>query len=63
MRPEFLERMPLVDGGVVLHAGIAALPGGLGNFAHQVTSLVDLGRFAAVYLAGDEVLVALHGAQ
>ena len=54
--------MPLVDGGVVLHAGIAALPGGLGNFAHEVASLIDLGRFAALYLAGSEVLVALDGA-
>ena len=31
MRPVFLQVCQLVDGGVVLHAGVAALPGGFGD--------------------------------
>src|ERR1700733_7701909 len=57
-----LGRVPLVDGGVVLHARIAALPGSLSNFPHEVASLVNLGRFATLYLAGGEVQVPLHSA-
>ena len=31
MRAVFLRGVPAVDGGVVLHAGIAAVPGGVGR--------------------------------
>src|SRR3546814_13589346 len=31
--------VPVVDRGVELHAGIGALPGGLGELAHEVTGL------------------------
>ena len=31
-----LRSVPAVDGGVVLHAGIAAVPGGVGNFVEQL---------------------------
>ena len=44
MRPVFLRGVPAVDGGVELHAGIAALVGGLGDLAHQLAGAVGLGR-------------------
>ena len=31
-----LAGVPAVDGGVVLHAGVAALPGGFGDLVHEV---------------------------
>ena len=31
--------MPVVDGGVVLHAGVAAQPGCLSNLSHHIASL------------------------
>ncbi len=34
-----LRGVPLVDGGVELHAGIAAAPGGVGNAAEQIAGL------------------------
>src|ERR1700758_2328379 len=37
-----LRRVPTIYGGVVLHAGIAAVPGGLGNHPHQVFGFVGL---------------------
>ena len=36
IRAVFLRGVPAVDGGVVLHAGIAAVPGGFGNLVEQV---------------------------
>ena len=39
-----LAGVPLVDGGVVLHAGVAALPGGFGELVHEVAGLVLLDR-------------------
>src|ERR1700722_19912069 len=54
--------MPLVDGGVVLHAGIAALPDSFGDFAHPLASVVGLYGLAVLHGAGGEVLVALNGA-
>src|ERR1700726_5026451 len=54
--------MPLVDGGVVLHAGVAALPGSFGDLAHEVASLEYLGWFATLDLAGGEILIPLDGA-
>ena len=37
-----LGSVPAVDGGVELHAGIAAVPGGFGDLAQQVARLVGL---------------------
>ena len=44
MRAVFLRGVPAVDGGVELHAGIAALVRGFGDLAHQVAGLVALHR-------------------
>ncbi len=38
--------MPLVDGVVVLHAGVGAAPGGEGDLLPQVAGLDRLGDFA-----------------
>ena len=38
--------VPVVDGGVVLHARIAAHPGGLGDLLHQLAGLVGAHRLA-----------------
>jgi hypothetical protein len=54
--------MPLVDGGVVLHAGVAALPGSFGDLAHEVASFEDFGWFSTLDLAGGEILIPLDGA-
>jgi len=40
-------RVPAVDRGVVLHAGIAALPSSFGNFMEQFASLVRADHVAA----------------
>ena len=37
-----LAGVPAVDCGVVLHAGVAAVPGGFGNFAEQFFGFVGL---------------------
>ncbi len=37
-----LRGVPAVDGGVVLHAGIAAVPGGVGNLVEQVFGFVGV---------------------
>ena len=39
-----LARMPAVDGGVELHAGVAALVGGFGDLLHQVARLCSASR-------------------
>ena len=39
-----LAGVPAVDGGVVLHAGVAALPGGFSDSVHDVAGLVSLYR-------------------
>ena len=53
--------MPPVDGGVELHAGIAAQPGGLGDLVHDVAGLVVLDRLVVLYGVGGEVAVGLVG--
>ena len=58
MRAVFLRGVPAVDGGVVLHAGIAALPGGFGDLVQQVAGLVGLDDVAVLDGAGGEVGVA-----
>ena len=44
--------VPAVDGGVVLHAGVAALPGGFGDLVHEVAGLVLLDGLAVLDGAG-----------
>ena len=53
--------MPAVDGGVVLHAGVAALPGGFGDGVHDVAGAVFLDRSAVLDGAGVEGGVGLDG--
>ena len=53
--------VPAVDGGVVLHAGIAALPGGFGDLVHEVAGLVGLDGRAVLDGAGGELAVVLPG--
>ena len=62
MRAVFLLVCQLVDGGVELHAGIAAEPGGLGDLAHDVAGLVGLDGLVVLDGVGGEVAVALVGA-
>ncbi len=54
--------MPAIDGRVVLHAGIAALPGGFGHFAHQIASAEFLHGLSVVHVAGPPIAVLFHGA-
>ena len=57
-----LAGVPLVDDGVVLHAGVAALPGGFGDLGHDVASLVGgVGR-AVLDGLGGEIAIAFYGA-
>src|SRR3954469_2869950 len=56
-----LRSVPAVDGGVVLHAGIAASPGGVGNFEEQVFGFESLHGPAIANGAGGEVGVAQDG--
>ena len=53
-----LRGVPAVDGGVELHAGIAAVPGGFGNFAQQFFGFVGLNDIAGANGTGGEVGVA-----
>src|SRR6185312_3050346 len=53
--------VPTVDRGVVLHAGIAAAPGGVGNLEEQVLGLEGLHRAAVFHRASGEVGVTHHG--
>ena len=54
-------RVPAVDGGIVLHAGIAALPGGFGNFCHQVFGFVGSDYSAIHDGFGGKIGVAHYG--
>ena len=53
--------VPAVDGGIELHAGIAAVPGSFGDLAQEIAGLVGLVRGAVLNVAGGEVGVALGG--
>src|SRR3989304_5331956 len=44
--------VPAVDGGVVLHAGVGALPGRPGDVPHQVAGVVLLADLAGHHVAG-----------
>src|SRR5580704_8126492 len=50
-----LRCVPAIDRGVVLHAGIAAVPGGLGNFSEEVFGFVGLHYSAVGDRLGGEV--------
>src|SRR3972149_4783631 len=54
--------VPVVDGGVVLHAGVGALPGGLGDAAHELAGAVRVGGLAGGDVAGAPLAVHLDGA-
>ena len=54
--------MPVVDGGVVLHARIAADPGRFGDLAHQVARLVGLHRLAVTHRTRRPLAVVQHRA-
>src|ERR1700685_1582425 len=53
--------VPAVDGGVVLHAGVAAVPGGFGNFPQQLFGFVGVHDAAVLNFLGGEVGVADDG--
>ena len=57
-----LAGVPLVDGGVELHARVAAEPGGLGDLVHDVARLVGLDRPVVLDGVGGEFAVGLVGA-
>ena len=61
MRAVFLHGMPAVDGGIELHAGVAALVRGFGDLAHQVARLVALHRLAVDTRLGPPVAVVDDG--
>src|SRR5258708_13340508 len=56
-----LRSVPAIDGGVVLHSGIAAVPGGLGNFAHQFLGFVSFYDSAIAHGFRGKIGVADYG--
>ena len=56
-----LARVPAVDGGVVLHAGVAALPGSFGDVVHDVAGAVLLDGSAVLDGPGEEGVVVEDG--
>ena len=56
-----LRGVPAIGGGVVLHAGIAAVPGGVGDLAQQVARLEGLDGAAVFHGLGAEFAVAHDG--
>ena len=50
--------VPAVDGGIVLHSGVAALPGGFGKFCQQIFRFVSVDYATVDDGAGGEVGVA-----
>ena len=54
--------MPLVDGGVELHSGIAAEPGGLGDLVHDLARLVAVDGLVVLDGVGVVLLVVFVGA-
>ena len=57
-----LAGVPAVDGGVVLHAGVAALPGGFGDLVHEVAGLYSLTGLRSLTVRVEKVAVGLDGA-
>ncbi len=56
-----LRGVPAICGGVVLHAGIAAVPGGFGNFLEKIFGFVGLHDVAVADCFGGEIGVAEYG--
>src|ERR1700723_1120539 len=56
-----LRCVPAIYSGVVLHAGIAAVPGGFGNFLKQAFGFVGLHDVAVADCFGGEIGVADYG--
>ena len=56
-----LRGVPAIGGGVVLHAGIAAVPGGFGNFLQKIFGFVSLHNAAVLHFFGGEIGVADYG--
>ena len=56
-----LARVPAVDGGVVLHAGVAAVPGGIGHALEEVARAEFFHGLAVVDVAGPPVAVVFDG--
>src|SRR6202035_4692725 len=53
--------VPAIDGGVVLHSGIATVPGGFGNLAHHFFGFVSGDDCAVANRLGGEIGVADNG--
>jgi hypothetical protein len=53
--------VPAVDGGIELHAGIAAAPGGVGNLEEQIFSFESVQRTAVSHRFRAEVGIAEDG--
>src|SRR6185437_3448890 len=56
-----LRRVPAVDGGVELHARIAAVPGGVGDLLHELGGGISFDRLAAAHGLGGELAIRLNG--
>ena len=56
-----LRSVPAVDGRVVLHAGIAAVPGGFGDFVQQLFGFESIYGMAVFHRASGEIGVAQDG--
>ena len=61
MRFGVLRGVPAVDCGIELHAGIAAAPGGVGDFVEQIFGFEGVHRAAVSHRPGAEVGVAEDG--
>src|SRR5687767_15379191 len=53
--------MPTIDNRIELHAGIAALPSGLGNGLQQILCLVAVSRLSGNHGLGPPVAILAHG--
>src|SRR5581483_2233899 len=53
--------VPAVDGGVELHAGVAAVPGGFGDAGHEIAGAVGAEGLTVADGAGPEVGIGFDG--
>ena len=53
--------MPVIDRGIVLHAGIAAEVGTLGDHAQQVARFVSFKNLSRPHITGLPLTIFLHG--
>ena len=63
MRPDSRAGVPVVDGGVELHAGIGGVPGRLGDAIPQRRALTVRGDLAVGALGQRPLPIGLDGAQ